>query len=163
MRKPAILITGANGEMGHGLMATLHQANNINIVALDLNQLDKSISGFCYEGIIGNILDKDLIDQLNGEYEFDAIYHLAALLSTRAEFSPRSAHDVNVGGTLNLLNLALEQGRSQGRAIKFFFPAQLLFMHLEIWKKKMMLVQLRKTVFEILKPCPAVINNPQNI
>ena len=67
MRKSAILITGANGEMGHGLMAALHQANNINIVALDLNQLDKSISGFCYEEIIGNILDKDLIDQLNGE------------------------------------------------------------------------------------------------
>ena len=125
MRKSAILITGANGEMGHGLMAALHQANNINIVALDLNQLDKSISGFCYEEIIGNILDKDLIDQLNGEYEFDAIYHLAALLSTRAEFSPRSAHDVNVGGTLNLLNLALEQGRSQGRAIKFFFPSSI--------------------------------------
>ena len=125
MRKPAILITGANGEMGHGLITALHQANNINIVALDLNQLDKSISGFCYEGIIGNILDKDLIDQLNGEYEFYAIYHLAALLSTRAEFSPRSAHDVNVGGTLNLLNLALEQGRSQGKAIKFFFPSSI--------------------------------------
>ena len=37
--------------------------------------------------------------------EFDTIYHLAALLSTRAEFSPQSAHDVNVCGTINLLNL----------------------------------------------------------
>jgi len=36
MRKSAILITGANGEMGHGLIA-LHKKNNINIVALDLN------------------------------------------------------------------------------------------------------------------------------
>ena len=49
MRKSAILITGANGEMGHGLMAALYKENNINIVALDLNQLDKSISRFCYE------------------------------------------------------------------------------------------------------------------
>ena len=131
MRKPAILITGANGEIGHGLMATLHQANNINIVALDLNQLDRSISGFCYEEIIGNILDKDLIEQLNGEYEFDAIYHLAALLSTRAEFSPRSAHDVNVGGTLNLLNLALNRGGLRGGQLNFSSQAQLRYMVLK--------------------------------
>ena len=125
MRKPAILITGANGEMGHGLIETLHQKNQRNIVAMDLNQLEDPISDLCFEEVTGNILDIDLIDQLNGEYEFDTIYHLAALLSTRAEFSPRSAHDVNVGGTMNLLNLAIEQGRSQGKQIKFFFPSSI--------------------------------------
>ena len=122
MRKPAILITGANGEIGHGLIKALHEKNVVNIITLDLNQLDSNIAGLASEEITGNILDADLIDQLNGEYEFTTIYHLAALLSTRAEFSPRSAHDVNVGGTLNLLNLAMEQGRSQGKSIKFFFP-----------------------------------------
>ena len=125
MRKSAILITGANGEMGHGLITALHQKNNINIVALDLNPLDDTISVLANEELIGNILDQGLIEQLNGEYEFDTIYHLAALLSTRAEFSPRAAHDVNVGGTLNLLNLAIEQGRSQGNAVKFFFPSSI--------------------------------------
>ena len=125
MRKSAILITGANGEMGHGLIAALHQKNNVNIVALDLNPLDDSISVLANEELMGNILDQSLIEQLNGEYEFDTIYHLAAILSTRAEFSPQSAHDVNVGGTLNLLNLALEQGRSQGRSVKFFFPSSI--------------------------------------
>ena len=79
MRKPATLITGANGEMGHGLIAALHENNYRNLVAMDLNQLDDAISGYCSEEIIGNILDVDLIDQLNGEYEFDTIYHLAAL------------------------------------------------------------------------------------
>ena len=44
MRKSAVLITGANGEMGHGLISALHQKNNVNIVALDLNPLDDSIS-----------------------------------------------------------------------------------------------------------------------
>ena len=92
---------------------------------MDLNQLENSISGLCLEKIIGNILDTDLIDQLNGEFEFNTIYHLAALLSTRAEFSPQSAHDVNVGGTMNLLNLAITQGRSQGEQIKFFFPSSI--------------------------------------
>ena len=125
LRKRAILITGANGEMGHGLITTLHAQKNVNIVALDLNPLDHAISGFAHEELIGNIIDLGLIDQLNGEYEFDAIYHLAALLSTRAEFSPRAAHDVNVGGTLNLLNLAVEQGRSRGIPVKFFFPSSI--------------------------------------
>ena len=111
--------------MGHGLITALHKRNNVNIVALDLNTLDDSISEFANEEIIGNILDQSLVEQLNGEYEFDTIYHLAALLSTRAEFSPQSAHDVNVGGTLNLLNLAIEQGRSQGKSVKFFFPSSI--------------------------------------
>ena len=125
MRKPAILITGSNGEIGKDLITALHNTTNISIITLDLNQLDSSISKYATEEITGNILDMDLIDQLNGEYEFVNIYHLAALLSTRAEFSPRSAHDVNVGGTLNLLNLALEQGRSQGKTVKFFFPSSI--------------------------------------
>ena len=98
MRKSAILITGANGEIGHSLITALHKQKTVNIITLDLNQLDRSISGLASEELTGNILDTDLIDQLNGEYEFNTIYHLAALLSTRAEFSPRSAHDVNVGG-----------------------------------------------------------------
>ena len=86
--------------------------------------------------IIGNILDIELIDQLNGEYEIDTIYHLAALLSTRAEFAPQSAHDVNVGGTMNLLNLALEQGRSQGKQIKFFFPSSIAVYGLKNLEEK---------------------------
>ena len=125
MRKPAILITGANGEIGHGLITALHKKNTVNIITLDLNLLDSSISELATEELTGNILDANLIEQLNGEYEFVTIYHLAALLSTRAEFSPQSAHDVNVGGTLNLLNLALEQGRSQGKPVKFFFPSSI--------------------------------------
>ena len=125
MRKPAILITGANGEIGHGLITALNKGNTVNIITLDLNQLDSSISGLASEELKGNILDEDLIDQLNVEYEISTIYQLAALLSTRAEFSPRYAHDVNVGGTLNLLNLALEQGRSQGKPVQFFFPSSI--------------------------------------
>ncbi|MBC8214699.1 MAG: NAD-dependent epimerase/dehydratase family protein [Candidatus Marinimicrobia bacterium] len=125
MRKKVILITGANGEMGRGLIADLYRNGTSSIIAMDLQTLDASISNKVMEPIIGNVLDKSLMEQINGEYEISAIYHLAALLSTRAEFSPQSAHDVNVGGTLNLLTLAVEQGRSQGKAIPFFFPSSI--------------------------------------
>ena len=40
------------------------------------------------------------------EYQVELVFHLAALLSTRAGFTPLSAHMVNVEGTLNLLEFA---------------------------------------------------------
>ena len=107
MRKPAVLITGANGEIGKRLIEIIHKKISLPIVTLDLNTLENKIASMVTEEITGNILDVNLIDKLNGEYQFDTIYHLAALLSTRAEFSPMAAHDINVGGTLNLLNLAV--------------------------------------------------------
>ena len=119
MSKTSILITGANGEMGHELIKTLHNNHN-NIVAIDLNRLDDSIANYCSIKIIGNILDNDLINQLNEKYMFTAIYHLAAVLSTKAELHPCLAHDVNVGGTLNLLNMAIKQSQLQKKIIKFF-------------------------------------------
>ena len=125
MRKPAILITGANGEIGNDLIKALHQGSDVNIVTLDLNRLNSSFSQYVAEQITGDIIDSDLIDKLNIKYKFESIYHLAALLSTKAELSPQSAHNVNVGGTMNMLNLALEQGKYQENPIKFFFPSSI--------------------------------------
>src|SRR5687768_17828075 len=45
--------------------------------------------------------------------------YLAALLSTRSEFAPLTAHDVNVQGTLNLLEVAQREGESHGRPVTF--------------------------------------------
>jgi nucleoside-diphosphate-sugar epimerase len=53
------------------------------------------------------------------------VYHLAALLSTRAEFTPEAAHRVNVEGTINLLKLALEQSRWHGQPVTFMFPSSI--------------------------------------
>ena len=125
MRKPIILITGANGEIGHGLIRSLSKKAREDRVGLDLDVLDKSIRPFVQESIQGNILEQNLLARINAEFEVSAIYHLAAILSTRAEFSPMTAHDVNVGGTINLLHLAMEQSLSQGRPVKFFFPSSI--------------------------------------
>ncbi len=125
MRKKIILITGANGEIGHGLINALSTKGMDNILALDLHPISQSIKNKILEGVIGNILDKNLLEQINSEYEISVIYHLAALLSTRAEFSPQMAHEVNVTGTLNLLSLAIDQAKSQGEMVKFFFPSSI--------------------------------------
>ena len=59
------------------------------------------------------------------EFEVDCVFHLAALLSTRSEFTPLAAHQVNVGGTLNLLEFAQKEGESHGRPVVFIYPSSI--------------------------------------
>ncbi len=125
IRRPGILITGANGEIGHGLISALARQTGEHLIGLDIEELGPAIKDCLWESVAGNILDRTVLDRLNSQYEFSAIYHLAALLSTRAEFSPTTAHQVNVDGTLNLLTMAVDQARTRGRPVKFFFPSSI--------------------------------------
>jgi len=120
-----ILITGANGEIGHGLIDHLSQHGGLHIIAMDLTQLDNAVKMKCHRTVTGDILDSSLLETLSTEHDFDTIYHLAALLSTRAERQPTLAHRVNVDGTLNLLEIAVTQSRLQGREIKFIYPSSI--------------------------------------
>jgi nucleoside-diphosphate-sugar epimerase len=123
-RNASILITGASGEIGHGLIRKL-AAGPLSIITLDLNPLQPSLGQFVRKEFAGSILDGQLLERINAEYEVDEVYHLAALLSTRSEFSPALAHKVNVEGTLNLLEFAQREGESHGRPVKFFYPSSI--------------------------------------
>lgn len=125
MRKEVVLITGANGEIGHGLISHLATQDNANILALDVTPLDNSLLSMCERFIQGDILDNMLLGRLVAEFEIRAIYHLASILSTKAEFNPETAHRVNVEGTLNLLRLAVEQAGWQGKPVKFLYPSSI--------------------------------------
>jgi nucleoside-diphosphate-sugar epimerase len=125
-RKPSVLITGASGEIGHALIARLFAADRDRpIVTLDLNPLPAESAAKVRQAVSGSILDGALLDGLLAQYEVDHVYHLAALLSTRSEFSPALAHKVNVEGTLNLLEFAQKQGESHGRPVAFFYPSSI--------------------------------------
>ncbi len=125
IRTPGILVTGANGEMGHGLIERLSEDGEHNIIAIDINPIDETLRSRCAAAISGDILDPRLLERVQSEYEVHTIYHLAALLSTRAEFTPEAAHRVNVEGTMNLLKLAVEQSHWQDASVKFFFPSSI--------------------------------------
>jgi nucleoside-diphosphate-sugar epimerase len=124
MREPVILVTGANGEIGHGLVSRLAERGD-RVVALDLSPLDAAIAGFCVDTFQGSILDDALLSRLVSRYEFHTIFHLAAMLSTRAEFTPGAAHAVNVEGTLKMLELAAEQTEWSSHRVKFLFPSSI--------------------------------------
>jgi len=125
MRKEVILITGANGEIGHGLINRLFNENHCRILALDLKPLDERLMDKCERFIQGDILDKMLLGRLIAEYEITTIFHLASILSTKAEYNPESAHKINVEGTINLLQLGIELSQWQGKSVEFIYPSSI--------------------------------------
>ena len=124
MRKKAILITGASGEIGQALVKALADGRAETIITLDISPIPDEIRPLV-TALQGDIMDKALLSRLVSEYEIETIYHLAALLSTRAEFSPEMAHKVNVEGTLGLLQMAAEQSEWAGQPVKFIFPSSI--------------------------------------
>ena len=124
MRKKSILITGAAGEIGDALIRKLNDEGTNQIVTLDLVNLPPEQLEIVTH-VQGDILDHALLARLVSEYEIGVIYHLAALLSTRAEFTPEAAHEVNVEGTLGLLKLASEQSQWRGEPVQFIFPSSI--------------------------------------
>jgi threonine 3-dehydrogenase len=124
MRKPVIFITGAGGEIGHGLITRLAETGR-PIVTLDLAPLDSTLAPLVQREFLGSILDEGLLERILSEFEVDLVFHLAALLSTRSEFTPMRAHEVNVEGTLTLLEFAQKEAESHGRPVKFLYPSSI--------------------------------------
>ena len=125
MRKPVVLITGAGGEIGHGLIERLASQSQRGIVTLDVSRLDADIASKVDREITGSILDRGLLDRLLAEFQVELVFHLAALLSTRSEFTPVAAHQVNVEGTLNMLEFAHHEGESHGKPVVFLYPSSI--------------------------------------
>jgi nucleoside-diphosphate-sugar epimerase len=124
MRTTSVLVTGANGEIGHGLLTRL-AADGRQIVTLDIAPLDPSLARLVRREFTGSITDVGLLERILAEFEIDLVFHLAALLSTRSEFTPMSAHQVNVEGTLHLLEFAHYEGLSHGRPVVFMYPSSI--------------------------------------
>jgi nucleoside-diphosphate-sugar epimerase len=125
LRKSVVLITGAGGEIGHALARGLAEGESAGIITVDVNPLDSAVARYVLREFTGSITDTGLLDRILAEFEVSCVFHLAALLSTRAEFTPVTAHHVNVDGTLNLLEFAQKQGESQGRPVSFIYPSSI--------------------------------------
>ena len=123
LRKPVVLITGAGGEIGHGLITRLAASGRQRIVTLDLTRLDPEIGKLVTREFTGSILDNALLERILAEFEVDLVFHLAALLSTRGEFTPTTAHQVNVEGMIRMLEFAQKEGESHGRPVTFLYPS----------------------------------------
>ena len=124
MRTPVTLVTGAGGEIGHGLITRLAGAGR-PIVTVDIAPLEPALSRLVVREFTGSITDGPLMERVLAQFEIDLVFHLAALLSTRGEFTPTTAHQVNVDGTLTLLEFAQHEGESHGRPVVFVYPSSI--------------------------------------
>ena len=146
MRKPVVLITGAGGEIGHGLVTRL-AASGSPIVTVDVSPLDASLAKLVAREFTGSITDVNLLERILAEFEVEQVFHLAALLSTRSEFTPITAHHVNVEGTLNLLEFAQHEGESHGRPVTFIYPSSIAAFGLPDLETKMRAGRVREDEF----------------
>jgi nucleoside-diphosphate-sugar epimerase len=64
-----------------------------------------------------------LCREIDERHVIDRIFHLAGILSSGGERNPQLAHDVNVTGTLNILELARRQSERQGRPVQVIFAS----------------------------------------
>ena len=58
MRKPVVVITGAGGEIGHGLIDRLAQQGDRRIVTIDVSRLDETIAKKVDREITGTLLEE---------------------------------------------------------------------------------------------------------
>ena len=135
MRRKATLITGAAGEVGQALVERIAEQNNTHVISMDIKPLPPALD-VKVQHIVGDILDEALFARLVSEYDITHIYHLAALLSTRAEYTPMLAHQVNVGGTMQLLQLAAEQSEWKREPVIFIFPSSVAAFGMDTLENK---------------------------
>jgi nucleoside-diphosphate-sugar epimerase len=149
MARTSVLITGANGEIGRSLIQALARDGRHDIVTLDLTPASEATRPMCSATYAGNIMDRYLLDQIAAHHEFEVVFHLAALLSTRGERDPELAHQVNVEGTLNLLRMAQNLSQRLGRPARFLFPSSIAVYGMPNAEEKRRAARVKETDWNV--------------
>ena len=112
-----VLITGGTGFLGsHITKRLIDNVESITIVTTDIRQQTtlKSLGVDVNKInlVKGDVRDFDFLRLLFNEYEFDTVFHLGALSEVKkCQPDPKLAFDVNVGGTVNVLEACRMYGK----------------------------------------------------
>ena len=112
-----VLITGGTGFLGsHITKRLIDNVESITIVTTDIRQQTtlKSLGVDVNKInlVKGDVRDFDFLRLLFNEYEFDTVFHLGALSEVKkCQPDPKLAFDVNVGGTVNILEACRMYGK----------------------------------------------------
>jgi CDP-glucose 4,6-dehydratase len=107
-RDRSVLVTGGTGLLGSWLVRQLIDAGS-NVVCLvrdwvPQSELVRSRRIEQVNTVRGDIIDRDLVERILGEYEVEVVFHLAAqTIVGIANRNPVSTFSTNIGGTWNLL------------------------------------------------------------
>ena len=118
-----VLITGGTGFLGsHIAKRIVDDVESITIITTSIRQNTSfkllNINSDKINLVKGDVRDFDFLRLLFSEYEFDGIFHLAALSEVRkCQNDAKLAFDVNVGGTVNILECARLYGNAKFIAV----------------------------------------------
>ena len=110
-----ILITGACGQVGSELTLLLrdrysndnvHCSDNVVATGHKTRPGEKLLNSGPFHFI--DCTNINSVEEIVKKYNIDTIYHLAILLSAKAEANPQLAWDVNMNGLYNVLEVARE-------------------------------------------------------
>jgi len=115
LKKPVILVTGSNGQIGTELVNALQDRYGIDqVIPTDLKVKENSRGPFEFM----DVMNFERVERIIQKYEVTQIYHLAALLSSRGEDNPSLTWKINLDAYLNILQLAQKH-----KIEKIFFPS----------------------------------------
>lgn len=102
-----ILVTGATGQIGSELVPALRaRYGAANVVAAGHKKTPPSELRESGPYATLDIRERGALGALVEHERIDTIYHLAALLSATAEADPQLAWEINMGGLVNVLEVA---------------------------------------------------------
>jgi nucleoside-diphosphate-sugar epimerase len=104
-----IMVTGAVGQIGSELtMALRDKYGNNNVLATGhkTQPSKKLLDSGPFEFI--NVSKRETFDDLIKKHKIDTIYHMSAILSAAGEKNPKLCWDVNMNGTYNILEAAVD-------------------------------------------------------
>ncbi len=104
-----ILVTGAVGQIGSELTMELRKrygAENVIATGRKTKPSDELRESGPFHFI--NVNDIDTVEEIVKKYNIDTVYHMAAILSAVGEKNPQLCWDVNMNGTINILELGIK-------------------------------------------------------
>jgi len=103
-----VLVTGAMGQIGSELTLELRRRyGSDNVLATDLREPGGKLkeTGPC--GVL-DVTDRTAVFSYISEHGINTVYHLAAILSATGEKNPALCWNVNMNGSINIMDAAVQ-------------------------------------------------------
>lgn len=105
----SVLVTGGRGFIGRALLKLLRHAGR-EVISLDQSEPSPGVNHEAARELLCDISDAAELGRVFEAEQVEGIIHLAAMLPTAAQRGPLRATQVNVDGSLHLLELAQRFG-----------------------------------------------------